>query len=226
MKTIWLARAARKKTLPTRQAHSLSAYRGQSAWLVLSVALLAGPAWAQDANHVRRLFEAGQYRQVIDTNVSPESSPEVAYLAALSQQKVGNNEAAAEMYRRLADLPEGNPWRLIGLSGQRFVAGDNNQAREFAQQATAAAPDLPEAHFQLGLVLARVQDWGGAAMAFDRAAELNPAMAYAHYYGGLSDYRSNHPDRMAIHFEQFLKLAPDAPERPEVTQIMRTVRGR
>jgi hypothetical protein len=40
------------------------------------------------------------------------------------------------------------------------------------------------------------------------------------------EYRANHPDRMANHFEQFLKLAPDAPERPEVTQIMRTVRGR
>jgi tetratricopeptide (TPR) repeat protein len=147
-------------------------------------------------------------------------------MAALSQQKVGNNEAAAEMYGRLAGLPEGSPWRLIGLSGQRFVAGDNDQAREFAQQATAAAPDLPESQYQLGLVLAKVQDWGGAAMAFDRAAELNPTMAYAHYYGGLAHYRANRTDRMAIHFEQFLKLAPDAPERPEVTQIMRTVRGR
>ena len=39
-------------------------------------------------------------------------------------------------------------------------------------------------------------------------------------------YRANRPDRMAIHFEQFLKLAPEAPERPEVLQIMRTVRGR
>jgi hypothetical protein len=39
-------------------------------------------------------------------------------------------------------------------------------------------------------------------------------------------YRANRPDRMANHFEQFLKLAPDAPERPEVMQIMKTVRGR
>jgi len=65
-----------------------------------------------------------------------------------------------------------------------------------------------------------------AAAEFDAAAMLNPTNAYAHYYGGLMHYRANRPDRMAIHFEQFLKLAPDAPERPEVTQIMRTVRGR
>jgi tetratricopeptide (TPR) repeat protein len=75
-------------------------------------------------------------------------------------------------------------------------------------------------------VLAKRQDWRGAAEAFDRAGALSPGHAYAHYYGGLMHYRANRPDRMAIHFEQFLKLAPDAPERPEVTQIMRTVRGR
>ena len=75
-------------------------------------------------------------------------------------------------------------------------------------------------------MLARRQDWKDAAAAFDRAAELAPGNAYAHYYGGLMHYRARRPDRMAIHFEQFLKLAPDAPERPEVLQIMRTVRGR
>ena len=64
------------------------------------------------------------------------------------------------------------------------------------------------------------------ADAFDRAVDLNPANAYAHYYDGLMQYRSGRPDRMANHFEQFLKLAPEAPERPEVLQIMRTVRGR
>ena len=60
---------------------------------------------------------------------------------------------------------------------------------------------------------------------FRRAAELNPSLAYAHYYGGLMHYRAKQPDRMATRFERFLQLAPDAPERPEVLQIMRTIRG-
>jgi len=29
-----------------------------------------------------------------------------------------------------------------------------------------------------------------------------------------------------VHFEQFLKLAPEAPERPEVLSIMRTLQRR
>jgi hypothetical protein len=31
---------------------------------------------------------------------------------------------------------------------------------------------------------------------------------------------------MAVGFDRFLKLAPVAPERPEVLSLMRTVRGR
>jgi hypothetical protein len=31
---------------------------------------------------------------------------------------------------------------------------------------------------------------------------------------------------MANHFETFIRLAPNAPERPEVESILRTVRGR
>jgi hypothetical protein len=31
---------------------------------------------------------------------------------------------------------------------------------------------------------------------------------------------------MAVYFENFLRLAPDSPERPAVQSIMRTVRGK
>jgi hypothetical protein len=43
--------------------------------------------------------------------------------------------------------------------------------------------------------------------------------AGAHYY-------AQDPDRMATRFETFLKLAPDAPERPEVLRIMKAAKGR
>ena len=95
-----------------------------------------------------------------------------------------------------------------------------------AREAVEKAGDLADAHYQLGLVLANASEWAAAAAEFDRVAEINPSLAYAYYYGGLMHYRANRPDRMANRFEQFLKLAPNAPERPEVVQIMRTVRGR
>jgi len=51
-------------------------------------------------------------------------------------------------------------------------------------------------------------------------------MAYAHYEAGMAYYKAKRVDRMAVYFENFLKLAPNAPEKPAVQSIMRTVRGR
>jgi tetratricopeptide (TPR) repeat protein len=194
---------------------------------ILLVALLLLPiaAVAQDTAQVRRMFEAGQYQQVIEA-AGAADAPEAIYTAAQSHQRLGAVNEARDTYARLSARPEDDPWHFIGLSGQQLIDEDAEGALASAQQAVAMAGGLAEAQFQLGLVLAKREDWGGAAEALDRAAELSPAYAYAHYYGGLMHYRANRPDRMAIHFEAFLRLAPEAPERPEVVQIMRTVRGR
>jgi tetratricopeptide (TPR) repeat protein len=186
---------------------------------------IAAVASAQNPADVQKLFEAGRYQQVVDA-ATPTAPPEVIYSGAQSQQKLGANEQAAELYSRLAQRPEGDPWRAIGESGRLLVQGDIDGATDAARQAVAAGGGLAEAHYQLGLTLAKREDWQGAANEFDAVVNINPSNAYAHYYDGLMQYRANRPDRMAIHFEQFLKLAPDAPERPEVSQIMRTVRGR
>ena len=193
--------------------------------ILLVALLLPSAAFAQDQACVRRMFEAGQYQQVIES-ADGEASPEALYAAAQSHQKLGATNEAQETYGRLAAKPETDAWHFIGLSGQQLLDDQTDAALESAQRAAEMAGDLSDVHYQLGLVLAKREDWRAAAEAFDRAAELNPGHAYAHYYGGLMHYRANRPDRMALHFELFLKLAPEAPERPEVMQIMRTLRGR
>lgn len=193
--------------------------------LVLLLLLAPSAAFAQEAAEVRKMFEAGRFQQVVEST-SDAAAPAVIYTAAQSHQKLGAAGEARAAYGQLATRGEDDPWHFIGLSGQQLLDNETTPALESAQRAVAIAPRLPDAHYQLGLVQAKQEDWRSAAEAFDRAAELNPAVAYAHYYGGLMHYRAGRPDRMAIHFEQFLKLAPEAPERPEVLQIMRTVRGR
>jgi len=182
-------------------------------------------AFAQDPAEVRKQFEAGHYQQVVE-GTAADAPPPVLYTAAQSHQKLGANDQAIEVYRRLAQLPDGDAWRFIGQSGQQLLEDQVDAAAESAQRAVETNGELPEAHFQLGLVKAKQQNWREAAAAFDRAVDLDPSLAYGHYYGGLMYYRAKQPDRMAIKFERFLKLAPEAPERPEVLQIMKTVRGR
>jgi len=193
--------------------------------ILVSLMLAPALAAAQDTDQVRRMFEAGKYQQVVEA-APPDAAPGVLFTAAQSQLKLGASDQAREVYRVLAERPESDPWHFIGLSGQQLVDDQVDAAAESAERAIAMDDALAEAHYQRGLVLAKKQDWRNAAAEFDRVSELNPSHAYAHYYGGLMHYRAGRPDRMAIHFEQFLKLAPDAPERPEVLQIMKTVRGR
>ncbi len=184
--------------------------------------LLPAAALAQDAGEIQRLFEAGRFQQVVEAT-TPNSPPDVLYTTAQSQQKMGATDQAMQTFSRLAERPEGDPWRFIGLSGRQLTEGNVEAAVASARQAVAMAPDLPQGHFQLGLALARAQQWPEAATEFDATSERQPNNAYAHYYGGMMHYRANRVDRMAVHFEQFLKLAPEAPERPEVMSIMRTL---
>jgi tetratricopeptide (TPR) repeat protein len=193
--------------------------------IAVALTIAATPAFAQNASQVQKLFEAGQYQRVVES-AAPDADPAVLYTAAQSHQKLGENDAAVETYGALASRGDDDPWHFVGLSGQQLLQDDTDGALASATHAAEMNGGMPEAHYQLGLVLAKRQDWAAAAAEFDRVTEINASNAYAQYYGGLMYYRANRPDRMANHFEQFLKLAPEAPERPEVTQIMKTVRGR
>jgi tetratricopeptide (TPR) repeat protein len=192
--------------------------------LVITLAI-PGLALAQDAAQVRKMFEAGRYRQVVDS-AGDASAPAALYTAAQSFQKLGANGEAHSTYGQLAARPEDDPWHFIGLSGQQMLDNDNDGALASAERAVAMGGHIAEAHYQLGLARAKRQEWSEAADAFDRAIEVDPTLAYAYYYGGLMHHRSGRTGQMSVHFERFLTLAPEAPERPEVMQIMRTVRGR
>ena len=70
------------------------------------------------------------------------------------------------------------------------------------------------------------RDYAEAANSFTKATEVDANFAAAQYYAGLANYRIKRIDLMTRNFETFVKLAPNAPERPEVESILRTVRGR
>lgn len=192
----------------------------KQALLTAVVTLAASTAFGQTASQAQRLFEAGQYGQVVDA-VTPDSDPAVIYTAAQSYQRLGQTDQAMQAYGFLAARNEGDPWHSIGLSGQRLLGEDVEGALASAHHAVELAGAMADAHYQLALVLAKQRAWPDAATEFDRVTELNASNAYAYYYGGLMQYRAGHPDRMTNRFEMFLKLAPEAPERPEVTQTMR-----
>jgi len=200
----------------------MASHRFRSALTLVIVLGWAATSWAQE---VRKQFEAGQYQQVIEA-AAGDAEPPVLYMAALSHQKAGALDQAVAVAQRLAGRPEDSSWHFVGESLVALLQDQTDPALAAARRAVELPDATAEAHYQLGLVHARRQEWREAAESFDRVSTADPTNAYAYYYGGLMHYRANRTDLMAVRFERFLKLAPEAPERPEVLQIMRTMRGR
>jgi len=191
--------------------------------LLLAVSIAGA---AQDATP-QKLFESGKYQEAADAvKAQPDAPPDQVYLRALAHRKLGQNEEAKQAFGALAGAAEGSVWREIGQSGTALVDGNVDGAGSAATKAVEIDGNSAPARYQLGVVESARDNQAQAAEAFAKAADLDPQMAYAHYEAGMAFYKIKRVDRMAVYFENFLKLAPDSPEKPAVQSIMRTVRGR
>jgi tetratricopeptide (TPR) repeat protein len=200
---------------------------------------------APPAEPAQTAFEAGQYDRTVELigemRAAGTAGLDEAFLAAQARLRQNQLDAARQELSQLV-AAEHPVWRAIGESATALADGNVDQALDAATRAVAQANERaaqaaegisdPEqatldfhAHYELGLVQARREDWGAAVEAFERAAGVNPRFAYASYYAGMAASRAGRPDRVAIHFERFLQLAPNAPERSAVMAIMRTIRG-
>jgi len=152
-------------------------------------------------NSVQGLYESGRYQEVV------------------------NGVGAGD---RSAQLPEAGgsaAWQAVSdlaLALLRDDAGEIDRGRQTA----AAFPGDPFVQYELGLAHARRGDMAAAAEAFDRVTQADPRFAYGYYNGGLAYDRLNRTDLAITRLEMFVRLAPDAPERPEVASILQTVRAR
>jgi tetratricopeptide (TPR) repeat protein len=195
--------------------------------LALAFSLAASTAFAQSPAQTQ--FEAGQYEQALATLgpelANPAADPWNHFLAVQAYVRMERPADAAPSVAALTGS-EHPDWRLVGESIQALNDGNVGGAIERAERAVEVNPNHFAAQYELGLAKARAEDWAGAARAFERSVELNPNFAYAAYYTALSYSKVNRADKTAEYFERFMRMAPSAPERPGVTSIMRTLRGR
>ncbi len=195
-----------------------------------SLAIVAGglvavavPGLAQEVS-VQKLIERGALQEAVQRAEGDRDNPESTYLAAQALIKSDNDSGANERFSRLRESGD-ESWSAIGESGAALVDGDVNGALGAANRAVAANGDNAYAHYQLGLVANRQNNFQRAAQAFSRSVELKPDLAYGHYYAGLASQKIRQIAKMSEHLEMFLRLAPDAPERATVAALLRTLRG-
>ncbi len=191
--------------------------------IILTIALLttvATGASAQALGDVRSMYDSGQYQQAIDAG-GRSQDPRVLFVVAQSHQKLRHADEAKRVYEQLATRSDA--WQAIGKSAVAVLSSNAAGAVQEADQAVARGGSIAEAHYQRGLALSAKQDLGEAANAFQKATELDPNWAPAHYYAGIAFSKAKRADLTAEHFQTFLKLAPQAPEKGEVQSILRTL---
>ena len=89
-------------------------------------------------------------------------------------------------------------WIGITLSG--CLPSDQNQSEE-----------EKEPHFVLGKSRINAMDYQGAVQAFEESLETNPHSAAAHFeLGWLYDEKESDPAAAIFHYQQYLKLSPNA----------------
>jgi len=192
--------------------------------IVATTVLMASAriAGAQPLNDARKAYDAGEFQRVVDAGAASED-PRVLYIVAQSQQKLRRPDDARRVYERLAARPQADPWNAIGQSAIAAMSGNAAAGVQQADRAVAAGASIAEAHYQRGLALSAQQNMDGAAAAFQKASDLDPTWAYPHYYAGVAYSKIKRADLTASHFQTFLRLAPQAPERGEVQSILRTL---
>jgi tetratricopeptide (TPR) repeat protein len=184
--------------------------------------LLVSATWADEEQQskVQRLLQSGAYEEAVEA--AQDGDPASTYLAAQALMRMEQADRANAEFGKLAG--SGGAWKAIAESGQALLGNDAGRAVEAARQAVAADGENPFAHYQLGLAASKAADYATGAAEMSRAAQLKPDFAYAHYYAGLASQRRRQLQQAAQHFEAFVRLAPDAPERQAVSQILRTLK--
>ena len=184
----------------------------------------SSPAPAAAAS-AQTLYESGRYRDVLST-VGPGSQDAVGlFFSAHSSLKLGQREEARRLFVQLRDLGAGPAWQVTSDLAIALIE-DNPEAIDRARGAAAAFPSDPFVQFELGIAHVRRNDVAAAAQAFDRCSSADPRFAYAYYNGGIVYDRLNRTDLALTRLETFLRLAPDAPERPEVASLLQTFKLR
>ena len=176
-------------------------------------------------NSVQGLYESGRYQEVVNGVGAGNRSAQALWFAAQSSFRLGQRAEAASQFAQLPEAGGSAAWQAVSdlaLALLRDDAGEIDRGRQTA----AAFPGDPFVQYELGLAHARRGDMAAAAEAFDRVTQADPRFAYGYYNGGLAYDRLNRTDLAITRLEMFVRLAPDAPERPEVASILQTVRAR
>jgi tetratricopeptide (TPR) repeat protein len=98
-----------------------------------------------------------------------------------------------------------------------------NNARKALKKASQHGFDQVMVDFQTGLSYLLQQKWGPARKAFDEVHEFDPRFSHLYYYRGIAWDKLGEKDKLINDFDQFVKLAPNAPEASRARAVLKAI---
>ena len=190
--------------------------------LLFAAGLVAGISAAADTGRGVELFKQGKYdeavtelRAAVAQKEDDAQANRYLGLALLEQ----NNFSDAERHIRRAD--ELQPGGETKLALARLYV---EQKKFDAAEAALKEAEGDDVQYVRGVLLVNKKQHEQAAQELESYLEKKPDNAYAHYYAGMAYSGLRRPDKMMSHFEQFLRMKPNAPEARKVRAVMQTGR--
>lgn len=136
-------------------------------------------------------------------------------------KKIGEGEAEIQKAKEMG-LAEDKV--LVAQATAAIEKRDVGKAMELLNKAVEVNSQSAEALHYRGMVKAQQKDFQSAIADLEKAVELDPERGYTHYYLGMAYNGVKRPDKVAEHFEMFLKLSPDSPDSDKVRSVMKAFR--
>lgn len=128
--------------------------------------------------------------------------------ALLSAGRIEEGLAALE--KAVEINPKKASEEILSNMGSAYLAlGNEPKGEEAFQKALAANPSYANAHFSLGLIYARREDWNRSLKHLQAAVQSAPWSALAHYNLGITLARLGENTRAQQAFRAALSLQPD-----------------
>ena len=122
----------------------------------------------------------------------------------------GDWDGAVAAFRRGLELDAADAELRHRLATALFLRGDTDGARVEFERIAAEAPDLPQAHYSLGVLLQDEGRHAEAAVRFATALQHRSAYTEARLRLAYSLRRSGDPEGALTHYEQVSRMNPDS----------------
>jgi tetratricopeptide (TPR) repeat protein len=109
---------------------------------------------------------------------------------------------------------------LFYLGASQVYLKQYGPARTSLDKARASGFDAASVDYYVGLSYAFEQNWEKAKESFDKVLTRDERFAYAYFYRGMVWEKLGRKDNMLVDMDQFVKLAPSAPDAGKAKALL------